>query len=78
MAHNLFQRHHHRVRSVLLPRVVELPAMIVFIVEYVNDIFAVLHHVGGGENRTILRLIKWPGAHMARLTQRSATGTTRR
>ena len=63
MVHNFFQRHNQRVGSVLLPGVVELPAMIILIMEYMSDVLTVLHYMGGGEDRAILRLIKGPGTH---------------
>jgi len=73
MAHNFFQRHDHCIGSVLLPGIVELPATIFFIMEYVNDVLAVLHYMGGCENRAILWLIKRPGTHMSWLTSNVLT-----
>ena len=63
MRDDLFQGDDHCICDALLSGVMKLPAVIIFIVEDVNDIAAFLHDVLRRQHCAIFRLIKRPRAH---------------
>jgi hypothetical protein len=56
----------HRIPEALLSLVMELPAVVVGIVKDEGNVSSFFQHVSRGEDRAILRLIKWPRVHVFR------------
>ena len=57
---DILEKHHHCVRSLHFTSLMKLPAVIIKVVRYSSNIFALLQDVRGGDYCAILGLVKRP------------------